>query len=559
MVVEYIFIILIGILVVVIWSIYNEKARMERLKLQLKELWGKAPEEEYSSEKFEYMKAFYKSIKDDRLDVDDITWNDLDMDEIFMEMNNTQSSIGEEYLYALLRKPCFSQEELQERNRLMRFFDENEEKRILLQTKLLQIGKLTNISIYEYTNRLEELESKSNLNHYLLDLGLLSSIAIIFVNPGLGGVCTFGFVIYNIFNYYSCKAKIEKYFMVFSYIIRLLDSIKGMNQLDIPEIKTYTDQLQEDTKLFKKLQRGSFLLAPKSPNGSIVDAILDYLRMFFHIDLIKFNSMLSFFKKNRKTLNRIFINVGFLDSMIAAASFRKLIYYYSEPELIKTGHPRLTVTDLYHPLLENPVPNSITENSSVLLTGSNASGKSTFIKTLAINAILSQTIYTSTSKSYKASCFIIYSSMALRDNIFSNESYYIVEIKSLKRILDRVNNEVPILCFIDEVLRGTNTLERIAASSRILSSLAKQNTLVFAATHDIELTHILDNDYSNYHFQERIEVNQILFDYKLYKGKAISKNAIKLLNMLGYPKDIISSAEDAAEEFLTTGEWSKKE
>jgi DNA mismatch repair ATPase MutS len=256
-------------------------------------------------------------------------------------------------------------------------------------------------------------------------------------------------------------------------------------------------------------------------------------------------------------LNRIYKNVGFLDSMIAAASFRKLIYYYCEPKLTKSGHPHLMVTDLYHPLLEKPVPNSITEERSVLLTGSNASGKSTFIKTLAINAILTQTIFTSVSKSYQASYFQIYSSMALRDNILSNESYYIVEIKSLKRILDSVNNEIPTLCFIDEVLRGTNTLERIAASSRILSSLARMNTMVFAATHDIELTQILENDYSNYHFQERIENNQILFDYKLYQGKAISKNAIKLLNMMGYPKKIILSAEDAAEEFLNKGEWGK--
>ena len=151
---------------------------------------------------------------------------------------------------------------------------------------------------------------------------------------------------------------------------------------------------------------------------------------------------------------------------------------------------------------------------------------------------------------------MIYSSMALRDNIFSNESYYIVEIKSLKRILDHINIEIPALCFIDEVLRGTNTLERIAASSRILSSLSRKNALVFAATHDIELTHILENDYSNYHFQERIAENEILFDYKLYKGKAVSKNAIKLLGMLKYPKDIITSAENAAEEFLSSGEWS---
>ena len=151
---------------------------------------------------------------------------------------------------------------------------------------------------------------------------------------------------------------------------------------------------------------------------------------------------------------------------------------------------------------------------------------------------------------------MIYTSMALRDSIFRNESYYIVEIKSLKRILDRVNKDIPMLCFIDEVLRGTNTLERIATSSRILASLAMSNCLCFAATHDIELTYILEKYFKNYHFQERISNDQILFDYKLYKGRAISRNAIKLLSILGYSKKITHDAEKAAHEFMTHGEWS---
>ncbi len=552
---EIILIIVAAMTVIVILSIISNRKNLRQLKLRLKNEWGDTPNEEYTSEKFEYLKAYYNSVKDTKLDVDDITWNDLDMDEIFMEMNNTRSSIGEEYLYSLLRKPCFSEEELAERNRLMKFFTDKEDARIELQSRLHNMGKLRSISVFEYINRLEAQEADSNLIHYLLDFGFLFSIAMIFVIPGLGGVGTFTFAIINIFHYYSCKAKIENYITVFSYIFRLLDNTKAIIHLDIPEIKKYTDRLHEDIKYFNKIKRGSFILAPKSANGNILDAILDYFRMLFHLDLIKYNSMLSFFKKNRKVLNRIFENIGYLDSMIAAASFRKLIYYYCEPTLTKTDQPFLSATDLYHPLLEQPVTNSISEKRSVLLTGSNASGKSTFIKTLAINAILSQTIYTSTATSYQGSYFMIYSSMALRDNIFSSESYYIVEIKSLKRILDQINPDIPMLCFIDEVLRGTNTLERIAASSRILNTLALENALVFAATHDIELTHILEGSYSNYHFQERIEDNRVLFDYKLYQGKAVSKNAIRLLAMLGYPEEIITSAEHAAQEFLERGEW----
>ena len=89
-----------------------------------------------------------------------------------------------------------------------------------------------------------------------------------------------------------------------------------------------------------------------------------------------------------------------------------------------------------------------------------------------------------------------------------------VEIRSLKRILDAVEEPgAPVLCFIDEVLRGTNTVERIAASSKILESMAQKRVLPFAATHDIELTYILEKEYENFHFQEEVKEDEVLFDY----------------------------------------------
>ena len=339
-------------------------------------------------------------------------------------------------------------------------------------------------------------------------------------------------------------------------LFRSLDSIEGLMKISIPELELYVKSLASDLKIFKKYKRGSSIVVARNVSGSILEVLMDYYRMVTHHDLIKYNSMLSYFKKNKEAMVRIFKMVGFLDSMVAAASFREMMDYYSIPQLSESkGSPNLSVVDVFHPLIKDPMPNSITEDSCTLLTGSNASGKSTFIKSLAINGILSQTIYTSLSHEYKASYFIIYSSMALKDNILSNESYFIVEIKSLKRILDNANGKYPVLCFVDEVLRGTNTLERIAASSRILASLASVNALCFAATHDIELTYILEKYYSNYHFRERIDGNQVLFDYKLYKGRAVSKNAIKLLKLLGYSKDIIDNAENAADEYMKTGEW----
>ena len=553
----YIFYFLIVVLILALWSIINERNELKKIKQHLKGEWDLTPEGEFTSEKLDSIKEYYQSIRDDKFDVDDITWNDLDLDDLYLQMNNTQCSIGEEYLYALLRKPCFSKEELLERNRLMEYFQANEAKRVELQISLNKIGKIKSISVYEYMNRLGEEQPSSNLPHYLMASGLILSFVMIFVLPGLGALCTTFFFALNIFRYFARKAKIEKFLTVFSYILRLLSNVNYITKLNIPEISKYQDQLKQEENVFKRFRRGAGILISNSGTGSIMDAFVDYIRMLLHVDLIKYNSMLSFFQKNRESLNRIYQLIGFLDSCMAASSFRSRLPYYCLPELIEGHSPKLRVTDLYHPMLSDPVANSIMENQSVLITGSNASGKSTFIKTLAINALFSQTIYTSISHSYQASYFTIFSSMALRDSLFRNESYYIVEIKSLKRILDHVNHQYPMLVLIDEVLRGTNTLERIAASSRILLSLAKKNVLCFAATHDIELTHILEHYYSNYHFQERIANHQILFDYKLYSGRAISKNAIKLLSLLGYTPDIIRSAETAAEEFLSDGEWRK--
>lgn len=228
---------------------------------------------------------------------------------------------------------------------------------------------------------------------------------------------------------------------------------------------------------------------------------------------------------------------------------------WSVPELERTSSVYLRTENVYHPMIDEPVKNSISVERGVLLTGSNASGKSTFLKTIAINALLAQTIHTVLADSWKSNFCQIYSSMALRDDLMSQESYYIVEIKSLKRILDHMEDEMPLLCFVDEVLRGTNTVERIAASAQILRGMDRENVMCFAATHDIELTYMLEKQYENFHFQEEVKENDILFNYCLYEGRATSRNAIRLLSIIGYDTEIIEAAEASAERFMESGEW----
>lgn len=201
------------------------------------------------------------------------------------------------------------------------------------------------------------------------------------------------------------------------------------------------------------------------------------------------------------------------------------------------------------------MPNSLSISRPALITGSNASGKSTFLKTAAINSIFAQTISTCLASKYESSYFRIYSSMALKDDLLNQESYYIAEIRSLKRILDGLNDQYPLFCVIDEVLRGTNTIERIAASSEVMRYLSGKNCICLTATHDIELVSILDGLFDNYHFQESFIGDTLVFDYKIYPGKSNTRNAIKLLEIMGYPEDTVKAARNKAERFEQKGGW----
>ena len=129
----------------------------------------------------------------------------------------------------------------------------------------------------------------------------------------------------------------------------------------------------------------------------------------------------------------------------------------------------------------------------------------------------------------------------------AGESYYIAETKSLKRILDALKEDSAVLCVVDEVLRGTNTVERIAASSVVLQVMAEAGALCLAATHDIELCDLLSDSYDLYHFEEQVGEGEMIFDFLLREGRATSRNAILLLRLMGFDEELVQRAFSRAQ------------
>ena len=494
----------------------------------------------------------------DQFRVDDTTWNDLDLDSVFLLINHTYSAVGRDYLYHLLRHPVSDERELAERERLITFFDEHQEERTHLQQIFDEIGFTRKISVSDHMERLFSLKKAGNMIHFsAIFLILFSVLFMIFVDPVWGIImllCACGF---SIVSYYRIKNSIDSFFTCIRQLVNMLVASKRISDMKLEALSEYTQRLDRAYKTFGNVRRGAWLLTGKNEHGgSLADIFMEYIRMFTHIDLIKFNSMLGNIGGHKEDVFELMDTLGYLEAMISIASFRHVLPYYCLPEFEEKASGGMLLNNGYHILIEKPVANSIQEDRPVLITGSNASGKSTFLKSVAISAILAQTIHTVPADVYRAPFYRIYSSMALSDHLDSGESYYIVEIKSLKRIIDAVNAPgARVLCFIDEVLRGTNTVERIAASSEILRDLASHNAMCFAATHDIELTQMLENYYSDYHFTEEFTDRNIVFPYVIQKGRATSKNAIRLLEVMGYEEAVIRQSQETADEFTRTGTW----
>lgn len=543
--------------------LYSDRKNRRLYLEQLKEGWGKPPESRYTKEQIEKL-SLYGKQKSARVPsaVDGITWNDLDMDRIFTLMDRTVSAPGVEYLLYLLRTPMMEEAGIWERDRLIRMFAQDEEKRLSLQMILSQVSVSIEHPIGEGLQTLGAARTIGKNKHRLLCAAAALSLVFMFIQPVYGFFLFLGVACLNTADYYggSDRKDVEAYLGCFRNILQMMRAAKEIerraDKSSWDGIRGYCARMRKARRALQAFQKGAYWLSGKNNISGGIEAVLaDLVRMIFHVDLICYNKMLGEIQGHREDAETLMEILGEMDCAVAAASFREMLPIWCSPSFCEGMD--METEELFHPLVKTPVANSFQLERGMLLTGSNASGKSTFLKTVAVNGILAQTIATCTASYYRAPISRISTSMSLSDDLEKGDSYFMTEIRALKRILDAAEQEGPLLCMVDEVLRGTNTIERIAASSRILQSLCKDNVLCFAATHDIELTHILEGWYENYHFGEEVRDEDVAFSYILRKGRASSRNAIRLLEMMGYGEEIVRGAERAARAFEETGVWRK--
>ena len=496
--------------------------------------------------------------------IDDITWNDLEMDQIYQRINQCMCAAGEEYLYYLLRTPAGRSADLAYTEKQLSFASEEADSRLKLQKLLHGISTPGKYSLYQYLDLLDALPEQSALIHIVLDVLLILSFIVMITAGGFGVLFFIAMLAVNVVTYFRQKAAVEPYLVSFSYLLRMVRAAGPVSEVPVQAFSDELSRLSQLHRSFGGFTRGAWLLVRSGEgSGNPLDILLDYVRIVFHLDLIKYARMLREVKNRGRDFDEMVTILGRLDAAISIASFRSSLKNgFCIPETAEYAEGkapmRFEADGLYHPLIPEPVKNSIRADRCVLLTGSNASGKSTFLKASALAVLLGETIGTVCAGSCRFTFFRVCSSMALRDNLQGSESYFIVEIKSLKRILDASGEEnaAPVLAFVDEVLRGTNTVERISAGAGVLRGFSENGILCFAATHDLELTELLADCYDNYHFREEVRGEDIFFPYLLMPGKATTRYAILLLKTIGYDDGIVNRAAERAAGFIETGKWS---
>lgn len=523
-----------------------KKKRIEYLR----SIWGKQIEKHRN---YDLISSYYdlSEVKSDVEFVDNKTWNDLDFNSVFAKMDRNVSGIGQQYLYYLLHKYERDESILKKRYELISCLKNEKDLRENIQ---LNLFSLSGVASY-FTACLVLNKNLPNTKYYplfyLCSLLSITSILLISFN-GLFLFISLAVLLTNLILNKIFSKKIYEYFTGFSSLNSLIISALSIGKINSGIRVDEIEFLKQKTDLLKSLKKKlGYLVIDKSSMNELALTVIEYLNMFLLFDIIAYYRSVNTLLKNQADIRAVFENVASLDTSISIASYLEEIPFYTTPTFNETD--TISFRDLYHPLISRAISNTVENiNDSVLITGSNMSGKTTFVKTVGINIILSQTIYICLANGISTPRLMVKSSIRRNEELEEGKSYFFVEIEAINHFIKLSEEKNNYLFLIDEIFRGTNTIERLASSTAVLKYLDVNNK-VFVTTHDIELQDLLENNFRMFHFSEQVENDKFFFNYKIKEGPCSSGNAIKLLGIMKYPEAIISEANTIVQDLLSNG------
>lgn len=290
-----------------------------------------------------------------------------------------------------------------------------------------------------------------------------------------------------------------------------------------------SNQIKRLSVLTKRMNLGSVPLI-----GFIVKvSMLWNLRQFFAIEEWK--------NDNKQSIIAAFDVIADFEALSSLAGIKINHPEYNFPVIADDPHYTLTAVAIGHPLIPaaTRVLNDFSLNNELkidVITGSNMAGKSTFLRTLGINTVLALCGAPVCASSMKVSPMTVFSYMRIRDSLNENTSTFKAELDRLKLLLSVLKTEGKVYFLIDEMLRGTNSVDKYRGSKAVIEKLIDEKGVGIVATHDLQIAQ-LEKEYPdyvrNFYFDIRVEGQEMQFDYKLKAGECKTFNATLLLKQLG--------------------------
>lgn len=476
--------------------------------------------------------------------------NDIDLfgrASLFQYINRTTSEMGSAELAAWLLNPANAavilerQAAIKElaaitgwRQELQAF---GKEKKIVIDTKerlQLWIGDKSVFYIHAYWKLLQ----------YIIPVVMLTVI----------GLNIFDVVSYPVRNYFLLASALLAWF-ISQKVIPIHYQVSKMAQ----ELSVLSDSIQlvEKTTFQSPLLQqlhSKYTIEKGFASGELKElknilARLDYrlnpvifipLAILVQWDLQQVMALEKWKKRNQQNIADWFDALGKLETVNSLATLHFNHPQWCFPEL-KKEHFFIEGNEVGHPLINknkrvsNPI--KITESGELMLiTGSNMAGKSTYLRSVGINVVLTMMGSVVCAKRFSLSPVQLISSMRIADNLEENTSTFYAELKKLKAVIEKVNNNEKVFILLDEILRGTNSLDRHTGSVALTKQLIKHQAAAIIATHDVELAKLKEaypSNILNYHFDAKVSNDELYFDYELKEGICSSINASILMKKIG--------------------------
>jgi DNA mismatch repair ATPase MutS len=487
----------------------------------------------------------------------DVVSNDLDLKSVFNYIDRTNSKPGKQYLYKKLHLPETSIDKLLQLDERVQIVNADAPNRELIE---LELSKLSHTNAYQIPNLFLKEHAPlfaPVMNFYIkvVPYLILAAIISLLIIPNTVAIIVLGVMFgYNVIFHFASKKKTSGYSDSLPQLLIMhkvaVWLVKNAKTSDTEEIKKSLINL---VGLKRTLSIVNFESELVIDSGSPGYAVFQFLKTLFLLEPHIYTNSIKHIGRYREDIEKVYNFVAEIDMLISIQSLREGLPFYNKPEFIDQN-AKMEITDLFHPLIERCVPNSLYTRADrgALITGSNMSGKTTFIKAIAVNTLLAQTFFTSCAKAYKAPFLKIQTSIKITDSIEEQQSFFQAQASAILNIVDNSSNteDVKSLVIIDEIFRGTNTIERIAAAKSVLSYITANDNFVFVSTHDLELAELLDEDFAIYSFEDSKSGRTLVFDYRLKEGLLKSKNGIAILASMGYPESVIEDAHIVSERMM---------